>query len=173
MSFPLDEAALAAVEARLTAGLPLAEAVDGYLDTRSTDSGATVIVDSGNATRDSMASALRFLALVRPASARSVAVLGDFEADPAEALEEHDYIGRLVVRLNVDQLIAVGYAARHIHSAAGLEGSWDGESVIVDTAQEAYDLLRADIRGNDVVLLMGAQRLGLGALAERLGGVTQ
>jgi UDP-N-acetylmuramoyl-tripeptide--D-alanyl-D-alanine ligase len=41
----------------------------------------------------------------------------------------------------VSRLIVVGQSARHIHNAAGLEGSWDGESVLVDTLESAYDLL--------------------------------
>ena len=106
-------------------------------------------------------------------SVRSIAVLGEFESEPAGALEEHDYIGRLVVRLNINQLVAVGHAARHIQSAAGLEGSWDGESLIVGTPAEAYDLLRGQIRESDVVLVKASTRAGLGQLAEQLEGATR
>lgn len=171
MSFPLDETALAAVEHSLRAGAPLATAAAAHLRTFRVVSGGTIIDESTHATRDGVAAALRFLAQVTPESGRSIAVLGEFDADPTDALEEHDYIGRLIVRLNIAQLIAVGHAARHIQSAAGLEGSWDGESVIVDTAAEAYDLVRGNIRENDVVLVKASPRAGLGVLVERLSEV--
>lgn len=172
MTFPLDEAELVAVDASLLTGTPLHRAVEPYLRALRTPTGGTVIDEGASATRDDVAAALRFLAQVTPESGRSIAILGEFDADPADALEEHDYIGRLIVRLNIGQLIAVGNAARHIQSAAGLEGSWDGESVIVDDAAEAYDLVRGDIRENDVVLVKGSPRAGLAALADRLGAVT-
>jgi UDP-N-acetylmuramoyl-tripeptide--D-alanyl-D-alanine ligase len=103
---------------------------------------------------------------------RAVAVLGEMTVDDAESREEHDRIGRLVVRLNVGKLIVVGHGARHIHNAAGLEGSWDGESVLVDSAEEAYDLLDNELRDGDVVLVKSSKAAGLGFLGDRLGGKT-
>ena len=171
MSFPLDETALAAVEHSLRAGSSLALAVAPYLRAARVDSGGTVIDESGHASRDDMAAALRFLAQFTPEAGRSIAILGEFDADPVDALEDHDYVGRLIVRLNIDQLIAVGHGARHIQSAAGLEGSWDGESVIVDSAEEAYDLVRGNIRANDVVLVKASHGAGLEGLAAQLAEV--
>ncbi len=173
MSFPLSEQELSAVEAQLAGGATLETAIGSRLRTSHTATGALVIDDTGASDRDGMAAALRFLAQVTGERVRSVAVLGEFESEAADALEEHDYIGRLVVRLNIGQLVAVGHAARHIQSAAGLEGSWDGESLIVDTPAEAYDLLRGQIRENDVVLVKASTRAGLGQLAEQLTGATR
>ena len=173
MSFPLSEDALTAIEAELAAGAALDVAIGSHLRTSRDASGALVIDDTGASDRDGMAAALRFLAQVTGESIRSVAVLGEFDSPDGDALEEHDYIGRLVVRLNVAQLVAVGHAARHIQSAAGLEGSWDGESVIVDGPQEAYDLLRGQLRENDVVLVKASTRAGLGQLAEQLEGAAR
>lgn len=170
MSFPLSEQAFAEIEGRLAAGEPLDAAIGEHLRTLHDRSGALVIADTGDTDRDGMAAALRFVAQVTGESIRSIAVLGEFDSDPADALEEHDYIGRLVVRLNINQLIAVGHAARHIQSAAGLEGSWDGESVIVESPQEAYDLLRGQIRENDVVLVKASTRAGLEQLADLTAG---
>ena len=170
MSFPLDETDFAEIEGRLAAGEALDAAIGSHLRTSRDSSGALVIDDTGEADRDGMAAALRFLAQVTGESIRSIAVLGEFDAVAADALEEHDYVGRLVVRLNINQLVAVGHAARHIQSAAGLEGSWDGESVIVETPQEAYDLLRGQLRENDVVLVKASTRAGLGQLVQQLAG---
>jgi UDP-N-acetylmuramoyl-tripeptide--D-alanyl-D-alanine ligase len=130
--------------------------------------GATIVNDAHGATARSMAEALRALAQFTVTGRRSVAVLGEFDVDEGERVEAHDAIGRLVVRLNIAKLVAVGNGARHIHSAAGLEGSWDGESVIVANNDQAYDLLRDEIRGGDVVLVKAARSVDLGTLGDRL-----
>jgi len=133
--------------------------------------GITVINDGYNASPDSTAAALKTLAQIVGQDQRSVAVLGEMNALGEYADEEHDRIGRLVVRLNIHRLVVVGHRARHIHNAAGLEGSWDGESVLVETADEAYDLLRDELRAGDVVLVKSSNAAGLRHLGDRLGGV--
>ena len=135
--------------------------------------GVVVINDAYNASPDSTVAALKTLAqIVRPGE-RSVAVLGEMAELGEYSDEEHDRVGRLAVRLNVQKLIVVGHGARHIHNAAALEGSWDGESVLVETADEAYDLLKADMRRGDVVLVKSSKSAGLRFLGDRLGGVTE
>ncbi|CAN5167130.1 UDP-N-acetylmuramoyl-tripeptide--D-alanyl-D-alanine ligase [soil metagenome] len=133
--------------------------------------GVTVINDGYNASPDSTAAALKTLVQIVGPDQRSIAVLGEMNALGDYADEEHDRIGRLVVRLNIHQLIVVGHGARHIHNAAGLEGSWAGESVLVDTMDEAYDLLRDELRPGDVVLVKSSNAAGLRLLGDRLGGV--
>lgn len=134
--------------------------------------GITVINDAYNASPDSMAAALKTLVQVVGPRNRSVAVLGEIAELGDYANEEHDRIGRLIVRLNVQKLIVVGHAARHIHNAAGLEGSWDGESVLVDSVEEAYAVLREELREGDVVLVKSSNSAGLRHLGDRIAGVT-
>ena len=135
--------------------------------------GVTVINDAYNASPDSMAAALKTLAqITRGGPGRSIAVLGEMAELGEYAQEEHDRIGRLVVRLNIAQLVVVGERARHIHAAAGLEGSWDGESVFVPDAEAAYDLLRGLLQPGDVVLVKSSKSAGLRFLGDRLGGVS-
>lgn len=134
--------------------------------------GVTVINDAYNASPDSMAAALKTLVQVVGPENRSVAVLGEIAELGDYANEEHDRIGRLIVRLNVQKLIVVGHAARHIHNAAGLEGSWDGESVLVDSVEEAYAVLREELREGDVVLVKSSNSAGLRHLGDRIAGVT-
>jgi len=135
--------------------------------------GVTVINDAYNASPDSTAAALKTLAqITRGGPGRSIAVLGEMAELGEYAQEEHDRIGRLVVRLNISQLVVVGERARHIHAAAGLEGSWDGESVFVADADAAYDLLRGELRAGDVVLVKSSKSAGLRFLGDRLGGVS-
>jgi len=136
------------------------------------DSGAVIINDAYNASPDSMAAALKTLAQVRGPQNRTVAVLGEMAELGEYSAEEHDRIGRLVVRLNVQQLVVVGAGARGIHNAAGLEGSWDGESVYVSTMQEAYDFLRDYVDAGDIVLVKSSKSANLRFLGDRLGGLS-
>lgn len=133
--------------------------------------GIVVINDAYNASPDSMSAALKTLAQIIEPGQRSIAVLGEMAELGDEANEEHDRIGRLVVRLNIQKLVVVGHGARHIHNAAGLEGSWDGESVLVGSTEEAYDLVNHDLRAGDVVLVKSSNSAGLRWLGDRLGEV--
>ena len=64
----------------------------------------------------------------------------------ASSREEHDAVGRLVVRLDIHQLLVVGEGAKPIHLGACLEGSWGGESVFVPDADAALAWLREHLR---------------------------
>jgi UDP-N-acetylmuramoyl-tripeptide--D-alanyl-D-alanine ligase len=172
---------LAAVAAVRELGIPLDAAVSAIesvaraerwrMEVLHPGGDITVINDAYNASPDSTAAALKTLAQIVEPAQRSVAVLGEMTELGEVSDEEHDRIGRLVVRLNIQKLIVVGHGARHIHNAAGLEGSWDGESVLVGTADEAYDLLRGELREGDVVLVKSSKSAGLRFLGDRLGGV--
>ena len=151
--------------------VPRAERWRMELLTRS--DGVLVINDAYNASPDSMSAALKTLAQIIEPGQRSIAILGEMAELGEYATEEHDRIGRLVVRLNIQKLIVVGHGARHIHNAAGLEGSWDGESMLVATADEAYDRLRDDLRAGDVVLVKSSKSANLRFLGDRLGEVTE
>lgn len=130
-----------------------------------------VINDAYNASPDSTAAALKTLAqLGRDENRRTVAVLGEMAELGTYAQEEHDRIGRLVVRLDIRKLVVVGDAARHIHAAAGLEGSWDGESVHVPDLEAAYDVLRDEVRPGDLVLVKSSKSAGLRYLGDRIAG---
>lgn len=174
--------ALAAITAARALGVPVARSVTALeslvraerrrMEVLIAPEGYTVINDAYNASPDSMAAALKTLAQVR-GDGRSFAVLGAMAELGDYADEEHDRIGRLAVRLNVSQLVIVGHDARHIHNAAGLEGSWDGESVLVTDADAAYDVLRDQLRPGDVVLVKASNSVGLGSLGDRLAGLPE
>ncbi|PJJ72390.1 UDP-N-acetylmuramoyl-tripeptide--D-alanyl-D-alanine ligase [Diaminobutyricimonas aerilata] len=163
-------------------GVPLEPAVEAIeavaraerwrMEVLPREDGVVVINDAYNASPDSMAAALKTLAQITPPEGRSFAVLGEMAELGEFADEEHDRLGRLVVRLNISQLIVVGHGARHIHNAAGLEGSWDGESRFVADADAAYAVLRDELRAGDVVLVKSSKSAGLRFLGDRLGGLT-
>ncbi len=135
--------------------------------------GVTVINDAYNASPDSTAAALRTLAQVVRPGERAVAVLGEMSELGEFATEEHDRLGRLVVRLGIGQLVVVGRGAMPIHQAATLEGSWDGESVFTEDVDEAVRTLQTMLRPGDVVLVKSSNSAGLRFLGDRLGGVTE
>jgi UDP-N-acetylmuramoyl-tripeptide--D-alanyl-D-alanine ligase len=111
---------------------------------------------------------LRALVDMRDVKGRAFAVLGAMGELGDMAGDEHDALGRLAVRLGVDRLIAVGPAARRIHLAASLEGSWDGESAWVADVDEAVAAVAAVVRPNDVVLVKASRSYGLERVAEAL-----
>ncbi len=132
--------------------------------------GVTVVNDAYNANPESMRAALRTLAVMgRPAQARggrTWAVLGKMAELGEQSLAEHDAIGRLAVRLNVNKLVAVGgEEAVWLRMGAYNEGSWGEESVHVSDAEAAVDLLRAQVRPGDVVLVKASRSVGLESVA--------
>jgi UDP-N-acetylmuramoyl-tripeptide--D-alanyl-D-alanine ligase len=131
--------------------------------------GVTVINDAYNASPDSMVAGLKTLAQIASPSSRKVAVLGEMSELGEFSLEEHDRIGRMIVRLGIEKLVVVGEGARALHLAATHEGSWDGESQFVQTADEAYDLLAPDLRSGDIVFVKSSNSAGLRFLGDRLG----
>ena len=139
--------------------------------------GVTVINDAYNANPDSMRAGLQALAwMSRPPEhrRRSWAVLGEMAELGDDAISEHDRIGRLAVRLDVSRLVVVGTgrSMRAMHHGAVMEGSWGGEATMVDDADAALALLRAELEPGDVVLVKASNSAGLGALAQALARAT-
>lgn len=137
--------------------------------------GVTVINDAYNANPESMAAALRTLAqlgrTVDPATGqphRTWAVLGAMLELGDASVEEHDRIGRLVVRMNISKLIAVGDETKPTYNAAHLEGSWGNEATWVKTPEEAEQILRAEVRPGDIVLFKSSNGAKLGILGDQV-----
>ncbi|GGF33446.1 UDP-N-acetylmuramoyl-tripeptide--D-alanyl-D-alanine ligase [Subtercola lobariae] len=131
--------------------------------------GITIINDAYNASPDSMLAGLKTLAQISGEGIRRVAVLGEMSELGEFSLEEHDRIGRTIVRLGIERIFVVGEGARALHLAATHEGSWDGESAFFDTADEAYAVLEGELRSGDVVLVKSSNSAGLRFLGDRLG----
>ncbi|BDZ47358.1 UDP-N-acetylmuramoyl-tripeptide--D-alanyl-D-alanine ligase [Naasia aerilata] len=168
--------ALAAAAATSVLGVPADDIVAGLESVTRAErwrmevlpgENVTVINDAYNASPDSMAAALKTLAQVAPG--RTVAVLGEMSELGDLAGEEHDRIGLLAVRLNIGQLVVVGPGARRIHLAAGLQGSWDGESMYVEDLDEAEEVLAGILRAGDTVLVKSSNSARLRFLGDRLG----
>ena len=172
---PAVDRAVAAIAALLADGVSLAAAADtvslssvDLAARRVLPNGAVLLDDTASRTALDVRASLRVLADLTRERGRSMAVLGELDSEPHEWFDDHDALGRIIVRLDVAQLVVVGHGARHIHNAAGLEGSWDGESILVETLEQAYDVVRAQVDEGDVVLVSAASRTPLAPLVERL-----
>jgi len=171
--------ALAAIAAARELGVPLASIVSALervtlaeqwrMQVMGGRDDVTVINDAYNASPDSVQAALKTLAQVKRPEGRTIAVLGEMSELGEFSGEEHDRIGLLAVRLGVSQLVVVGEGARRLHITAINEGSWDGESAYVETADEAFDLVTSTVRPGDTVLVKSSNSAGLRHLGDRLG----
>jgi UDP-N-acetylmuramoyl-tripeptide--D-alanyl-D-alanine ligase len=136
--------------------------------------GVTVVNDAYNANPDSMKAGLQALAVMARSrgSGRSWAVLGEMAELGDSSITEHDRVGRLAVRLDISRLVVVGTGRpmNAMHHGAVMEGSWGSESSMVDDADAALALLRAELQPGDVVLVKASNAAGLGSLAEALLG---
>ena len=171
------EQAVDALRAALDAGASLDEAtlplpfVDVHCRTqRLAGPDGTLLLDDTHASSpDEVRGSLRVLADLGRSGLRTVAVIGPLRIDERDRLDEHDALGRIVVRLDISQLVVIGAEARHLYMAASLEGSWDGESVLFDNAASAYDFVRATTGPNTVILVSGGtHRAELAELVARL-----
>ncbi|MEU3050613.1 MULTISPECIES: UDP-N-acetylmuramoyl-tripeptide--D-alanyl-D-alanine ligase [unclassified Streptomyces] len=165
LGMPVDEIALALSEAGTLSRW--------RMEVTERPDGVTIVNDAYNANPESMRAALRALAAMgeaaRAEGGRTWAVLGMMAELGDAALAEHDAVGRLAVRLNVGRLVAVGgREASWLQLGAYNEGSWGEESVHVSDAQAAVDLLRAELRPGDVVLVKASRSVGLERVASAL-----
>ncbi|MCP2637132.1 UDP-N-acetylmuramoyl-tripeptide--D-alanyl-D-alanine ligase [Microbacterium sp. HD4P20] len=170
--------ALAAIAAATALGVSLADAV-ARLETveiaerwRMQPLGSDrvrIINDAYNASPDSMAAALRTLAQITGPGERTVAVLGAMSELGEYAEEEHDRVGLLAVRLGIQRIVVVGTEARRMYLEAVAQGSWDNEAVFFETADDAFEYLRGELRDGDRVLVKSSNSAGLRFLGDRLG----
>ena len=166
----LVPAALAALGAAHTLGVPLAEAAValGTLEQPAhrmevrRGPGITVIDDSYNASPAAVQAAL---AVLRDVPGRRIAVLGDMLELGSFSADAHEAMGRDAAR-STDVLIAIGELARtavDAARAAGLaEAYWAGEP------GEALLVLRGMQQDGDTILVKGSHSLALDRLADTL-----
>jgi UDP-N-acetylmuramoyl-tripeptide--D-alanyl-D-alanine ligase len=160
---------LGATKEQVVIGLQNMEVAERWRMQRKINSrGVTVINDAYNASPESMRAALQTLAQLGRLGSRTIAVLGEMAELGEFSRHEHDSIGRMVVRLNIDQLVVVGEAAKLIHMGASQEGSWDGESMYFPAIDEALDYLRGILADGDTVLVKSSKSASLRYLGDQL-----
>ena len=129
--------------------------------------GITIINDAYNANPESMRAALKALVAMGEGR-RTWAVLGAMGELGDDSRDEHDAIGRMVVRLDVSKLLAVGPDTRALYLGASLEGSWGDEAAWVEDVESAIVRLRDELQPGDVVLVKASRSVGLERVAQVL-----
>ncbi|MBE0009870.1 MULTISPECIES: UDP-N-acetylmuramoyl-tripeptide--D-alanyl-D-alanine ligase [unclassified Arthrobacter] len=129
--------------------------------------GVTIINDAYNANPESMRAALRTLAELGRGR-RTWAVLGEMLELGEDSINEHDAVGRVVVRLNITKLLVVGMGARALYNGAVLEGSWGDEVLFAADVAEAETMLTAALMPGDLVLFKSSNGSGLRFLGDRI-----
>jgi UDP-N-acetylmuramoyl-tripeptide--D-alanyl-D-alanine ligase len=130
--------------------------------------GVTIINDAYNASPDSTKAALQTLAQLGRSGRRTIAILGEMAELGSASREQHDAIGRVVVRLDINQLVVVGQAAKLIHMGAEQEGSWGGESKFFESIDEALAYVRGMLMAGDLVLVKSSKSANLRHLGDNL-----
>lgn len=131
--------------------------------------GYAVVNDAYNANPASTAAALKALVSLGRGR-RTWAVLGYMAELGDHEAEEHDRIGRLLVRLGISRLVAVGEAVRPLYEAARMEGMSNDEATLVADAGDATALLRGAAERGDVILVKASRVAGLEKVALALAG---
>lgn len=168
---------LAAAAAAFAAGIPAAGIAESLseqspasrwrMERTERADGVTIINDAYNANPESMRAALRTLADLGQGR-RTWAVLGAMLELGEDSIREHTAVGTQVVRLNISRLVVVGREARALYISAIQEGSWGDECSFAETADEAYELLQAELKPGDLVLFKSSNGVGLRHLGDRI-----
>jgi len=176
MSPRLMERALELVHAHVGAGESVGDAVAAVahagephiLAVHRVGQGVLVIDDTGTLGVNDAATSLKIVTGLAARERRVIVAAGALDFDGESDYDNLGAFGALMVRLNVDQVFAVGPDARALFLSVGREGSWDGESQHCESVEDAYDVIRAFVRPEDVVLVMGSTGRSLLPLALRL-----
>jgi UDP-N-acetylmuramoyl-tripeptide--D-alanyl-D-alanine ligase len=129
--------------------------------------GVSIVNDAYNANPESMAAGLK-AARWMARDGRLIAVLGHMAELGAIALDEHDKLGELIVRIGVDRLITVGKTAGLIARAAVREGQLPEDVASYNDVESALAAVRASTGPGDVVFIKGSRVVGLERMAEAL-----
>lgn len=165
ISLEARDNAVRAIETRVQQGETLVEALGSVSQKLQSSplpvgvevSDDVVLVDASEVTKASPAvDVVKSVSALARGTRRIVAVAGALDFSGESDYDNLSAFGALMVRLNVDQVFAVGRGARALFLSVGMEGSWDGESRFCEDSETAYDDIRAHIRPGDVVLILGS-----------------
>ncbi len=172
--------ALAAAATAVAAGIPFDRIVHGTEAaelssggrmevTRRTHDGVTVINDAFNASPESVLAALDALADIAGPQRRRIAVLGEMAELGDDALDWHDKIARKVVITGVHRTIGVG--GQHAQYMITTIRNSGLDATNADPATGLAGHINAQLQPGDVVLVKGANALGLESVARELAAM--
>ena len=121
--------------------------------------GAKVLLDTYNASPDSMIAALKTL-LELPCEGRRLAVLGSMKELGVTLESGHRAVGKQVALSNLDALVLIGEETRYVAEEAIQDGFPAGKIIHADGMDTVTSFLQT-IREGDLVLIKGSRALGL------------
>jgi UDP-N-acetylmuramoyl-tripeptide--D-alanyl-D-alanine ligase len=129
--------------------------------------GVTVIDDADNSNPAALTATLR--SLRSTSSERRVAVLGEMLELGDRSIDLHAACGREAVEAGVSRLITIGGAPAQALGQAAIEDGLPASAVThVETSAEAADLVTADARVGDLILVKGSRGVRTDVVVERL-----
>ncbi|MFJ1899523.1 MULTISPECIES: UDP-N-acetylmuramoyl-tripeptide--D-alanyl-D-alanine ligase [unclassified Streptomyces] len=168
--------ALAAAATALALGVPFDRTVQGLHSAQlssggpmevTESGGITIINDAFNASPESVLAALTALHDIAGTDRRRIVVLGEMAELGAHAEDWHDRVADHVVTTRPAHLFGIGDT--HIHRVINTARSSGIDTTHVKAA-DLPDILRRVLRPQDVLLVKGANALGLEATARSLAG---
>jgi UDP-N-acetylmuramoyl-tripeptide--D-alanyl-D-alanine ligase len=156
-----------AIAAALSDAVPQAS---GRLEVTERADGVVIINDAFNANPESLLTGLQTLVAVA-AGRRTVAVLGEMAELGGITRQAHEEAGRLVARLGIDVLVAVGGAEAGALANAAMDGSSLLRTIVVPDAGAALSELHGLLHSGDVVLAKASHSMHLEELAVALATV--
>ena len=167
--------ALNAASAILTAnctGVPIQEAADALITAQLPPmrmevrdlNGATIVLDSYNASPPSMIAAIETLAEV-PAKGRRFAVIGEMRELGAQSEEGHRQVGAALAKHRIDNAVLYGPSTAETKVAANAGGM---QNVSIAPSLEEVTAFLKSLQPGDVVLIKGSRALELEKALEPL-----
>jgi UDP-N-acetylmuramoyl-tripeptide--D-alanyl-D-alanine ligase len=130
--------------------------------------GSVLVDESYNSSPAATEEALIALSLITPAK-RRIAVLGDMLELGRYSREEHERIGALAAK-HADMVVAVGSRSKATCTAAVDAGLDSSQVRCFDTARDAAEALREEVKEGDAILIKGSQSMRMERVVEALLG---
>lgn len=165
--------ALAALAIALGMGVHLDDIKEGLLTFRNVSmrqqiseiNGITIIDDSYNASPDSMKSAVNVLKSV--GGGRKIVVMADMLELGENSAKAHYDIGRYIAIEDIDMLVTIGKESKN--ASEGAKNANQSIRIIhCENNNEAYEILKADIKENDKILVKGSRGMHTEEIANAL-----
>ncbi|MFI0718129.1 UDP-N-acetylmuramoyl-tripeptide--D-alanyl-D-alanine ligase [Streptomyces sp. NPDC021224] len=171
--------ALAAATIALAAGVPFTRVVEGLTRTELTSGGrmevttrpdgVTVINDAFNASPESVLAALQAMQDIA-AGRRTIAVLGEMAELGDEAPAWHDHVGEAAAKSGITHLVLVG--GEHAEALGEMPRTVGMKVHRASAGRPLAPFVNALLEPDDVILIKGANALGLEAVARELATLT-
>jgi len=162
-----------AIAAAMDMGISMDEAAEGLKKVQLTEKrlniqgkdGIKVIDDTYNASPDSMKAALGVLVATK--GMRKVAILGDMLELGEQSYLYHEQIGECAAQNNIDLLITVGDAAKHIHEkASSLMG--ENKTIYYASRKKLESDIKKLITPGDVILVKGSRGMAMENVVKKI-----